>query len=122
MRLRRRLWRMRKSVLATAGGVGAAFLASVCCIGPILLVTVGIGAGVAAAFEPLRPLFGVLMLLLFGFGFYGVYGRYNAVPESAAAGQACARSGRVRDRVLLWVGFFIAVVIWSFPTWSVWLL
>ena len=107
---------------STTGGVGAAFLASLCCIGPILLVTVGIGAGVAAAFEPLRPAFGVLMLLLFGFGFYSVYGRSNSLPESAAAGQACARTGRVRDKVFLWVGLFIAIVIWSFPTWSVWLL
>lgn len=113
---------MRRSALATAGGVGAAFLASLCCIGPILLVTAGVGAGVAAAFEPLRPAFGVLMVLLFGFGFHSVYRRSDAVPESAVAGQSCSRSGRVRDKVFLWVGLFIAIVIWSFPTWSVWLL
>lgn len=41
------------ALLAVLGGLGA----SLCCIGPILFVTLGIGAGLASTFEPLRPLF-----------------------------------------------------------------
>lgn len=113
---------MRRSALATAGGVCAAFLASVCCVGPILMVTIGVGAGLAATFEPLRPAFGVAMLLLFAFGFYSVYGRSRAPREAALEGQSCVRSTGVREKAILWVGFVIAILVWTFPTWSVWLL
>lgn len=46
---------MRRSLAAGAGGVGAATLGSLCCIGPLLFVTLGGGAGLASTFEPLRP-------------------------------------------------------------------
>ena len=113
---------MRKSALATAGGVGAAFLASICCIGPVLMVTLGVGAGFASTFEPLRPVFGVVMLLMFAFGFYSVYGRSPMARESALDGQSCERRTGVREKTILWVGFVIAILVWTFPTWSVWLL
>lgn len=112
---------MRKSAIATAGGIFAAFLASLCCIGPILLVTLGVGAGLATTFEPLRPVFGVLALVLFGFGFYVVYGRKHAALGPTPDGQTCVRPG-VREKAFLWIGIVIATALWLFPKWSVWLL
>jgi len=114
---------MRESAIAASGGVVAAFLASLCCIGPIVLVTVGVGAGLAATFEPLRPALGVVMVLLLGFAFYSVY-RKGDVSTTAAkiAGQACSRTSRRREKAFLWVGVGIAIVLWTFPTWSTWLL
>ena len=150
---------MRTSLLAGTGGVLAAFLGSLCCVGPLLFVTLGVGAGLASTFEPLRPLFGALMVLLLGAGFWTVYGRRmlrmatihggpatlqrgpldaparagadrSEVPGAreitgrvviAGAPASCAAPRR-RDVVLLWGATLLAAVVWTFPTWSLWLL
>ena len=76
----------KRGVLASAAAVGAAFLASACCIGPLLFVTLGVGAGLAAWMEPVRPLFVALTVALLGLGFYTVYGRPIARDGAAAIG------------------------------------
>lgn len=120
--------------LPSLGAIGAAFLASLCCVGPLLFITLGVGAGLASTFEPLRPLFTALTALFLGVGFYVVYGRGRAArrggaggaspeAEACAPGQACAvpRSRR-REKALLWTATALAVVLWSFLYWSEWLL
>src|SRR5919197_3631828 len=82
-----------RGVLASFGAIGAAFLASLCCIGPVLFVTLGVGAGLAARFEPLRPAFTVLTLALLALGFYVVYGRRPAVASAASSAAACGPDG-----------------------------
>lgn len=128
---------MRKTLLTSVGGVVAAFLASLCCVGPLLFVTLGVGAGLASAFEPLRPMFGMLMLALLAAGFWAVYGRRVAAPlaargDDALPADADPRRGspvacaaplrRGRDVAVLWGATLLALVLWSFPTWSLWLL
>lgn len=95
---------MRRAVATGVGGIVAAFLGSLCCVGPLLFVTLGVGAGLASAFEPLRPLFGAIMLALLAAGFWAVYGR-RAVPfrpygaggppaiPAADCGAGCAPNG-----------------------------
>lgn len=112
---------MRKGILAGFGGVGAAVLGSLCCVGPLLFVTFGIGAGLASTFEPLRPLFGVLMLAMFAVAFWAVYGRRAVAVDGAscAPGEACAvLRSRAREKALLWIAALLAVVFWTFPSWS----
>jgi hypothetical protein len=60
-------------------------------VGPLLFVAFGVGAGLASTFEPLRPLFGVLMLAMFALAFCTVYGRRTAGANGAACapGEAC---------------------------------
>lgn len=126
---------MRKTLLTSAGGVAAAFLGSLCCAGPLLFVTLGVGAGLASAFEPLRPVFGALMVLLLAAGFWAVYGRgashaFGTMTAGGAgtdtaceAGIVCAApSRRTRDVAVLWTATVLAVVLWTFPTWSLWLI
>jgi mercuric ion transport protein len=114
---------VRKALVAGAGAVGAALLGSLCCMGPILFVTLGVGAGLAGTFEPLRPLFGVVMLGLFALAFYSVYAKRSersALKEMN--GVACtAPRGRQHEKLLLWIAAAVALVLWTFPTWSVWL-
>lgn len=128
---------MSKPVLTGMGGVAAAFLASLCCVGPLLFVSLGVGAGLAGTFEPLRPVFGILMVAFLAVGFWTVYGgraarssrgerggivsdASNTCDMPAAACMAPARRGR--DVALLWSATVFSIVIWSFPTWSLWLL
>ena len=114
--------RGRRGVLAALGAVGAAFLASLCCVGPLLFVTLGVGSGLASRFEPLRPVFTALTLALLGVGFYVVYGRASASGGGEAAcgpNGGCAVPGsRRRDKVLLWVATVVAIVFLTFPRWS----
>lgn len=112
---------MGKALFASLGGVTAALLGSLCCVGPLLLVTLGVGAGLASTFEPLRPVFGAVMIGLFGLAFYAVYGRGEI--SAAANGEACAvPRSRKREKLLLWSAVVVALVLWTFPSWSVWLI
>lgn len=112
----------RRGLLASLGAIGAALLASLCCIGPLLFVTLGVGAGLASAFEPLRPAFTVATVALLAVGFYVVYGKRPAVVTHDAAcapDETCAiPRNRTRDRVLLWVATVVALVLLTFPQWS----
>lgn len=119
---------MRRSLLTSLGGVTAAFFGSLCCAGPLLFVTLGVGAGLASTFEPLRPLFGAAMLAFFAFGFHRVYARRRAEARAlapAARDHASARGAtcelprrRDRDVLVLWTAAVLALVLWTFPTWS----
>lgn len=111
----------RRGMLAATGAVGAGVLASLCCIGPVLFVTLGVGAGLATRFEPLRPFFTVLTLGLLVVGFYVVYGQ----PARAAASEACGPDGscavprrRTKDKLVLWVATVVALLLLTFPQWS----
>src|SRR5919198_2775834 len=107
-----------RGVLASFGAIGAAFLASLCCIGPVLFVTLGVGAGLAARFEPLRPFFTVATIALLAVGFYVVYGRRTVSTEGAACGPdgSCAvPRNRTGDKLVLWVATIIALALLLFP-------
>jgi mercuric ion transport protein len=113
---------LSKTALAGAGGVVAALLGSLCCIGPLLFVALGVGAGLASTFEPLRPVFGAIMVGSLGLGLFSVYGRRPArTPQEAETGSAdvtCAVRRRGRDVAVLWMAVVVALVFWTFPTWS----
>jgi len=115
----------RRGLVAMAGAVTAAFLASLCCVGPLVFVAFGVGAGVASTFEPLRPVFTALTVALLAVGFYVVYGRprrrtatLDAAPGCAVDSACAVPSHRTRDTVLLWVATLLALVFLTFPQWS----
>lgn len=122
----------RATLWAGMGGVAAAFLGSLCCAGPLLFVTLGVGAGLASTFEPLRPVFTAVMFGLFGLAFYSVYGRRSAgtaggrseenpvvETEACVAGAGCMTPrNRAREIRILWAVALLALVLWTFPTWS----
>ncbi len=112
----------RRGLFASLGAVGAAFLAALCCIGPLLFVTLGVGAGLASTFEPLRPLFSAVTIGFLALGFYLVYWKRPAAagPDSAfASGETCAvPRNRTRDRIFFWVAAAVALLFLTFPRWS----
>jgi mercuric ion transport protein len=111
-----------QSLWASLGAVLAAVGASLCCIGPLLFVTFGVGAGLASTFEPLRPIFTVLTVLGLAIGFYAVYGRgpkARTADACCAPGDACAVPRyRTREKVILWTATMLALLFWSFNYWS----
>ena len=97
-----------------AGAIGAAFLASLCCIGPLLFAALGIGgAGALVKLERYRTYFTIATLLALGVGFYFTYRK-----PKAAQGDACGcelpRSRRA-GKALLWIATVLVIGIWSFP-------
>lgn len=92
----------RKGLFATLGVLGA-FLASACCILPLVLVTLGISGawiGNLTALEPYKPLTSGIALLFIGAGFWHVYFRTKPV---CVEGSYCARpqSSRI-TKTALW--------------------
>lgn len=84
-------------------GVLAAIGASACCVGPLVLLALGISGswiGSLAATEPYRPLFIGLTLLFLGLAFRQLY----LTPQVCAPGVPCAEPGtRKRQRLTFWI-------------------
>ena len=113
--------RGRHGPAASLGAIGAALLASLCCIGPVVFVTLGVGAGLASRFEPLRPIFSVMTVALIAVGFYTVYGRRPLGRSDASCnvdGSCVVPRNRSRDKMLLWIATIVALVLLTFPQWS----
>lgn len=98
-----------------AGGLLAAFGASACCAGPLLLVTLGAGGAWAArlrVLEPLQPLFLLLALLCVGWAFHRLY----VAPRRCAQGQVCAVPAVLRrQRAVFWLTLAAISVLLLFP-------
>ncbi len=101
-----RVLKMRSPINAKTalfGGVLAGIGASACCVGPLLLLTLGIGGAWIAhltALEPFRPVFMVLAALFLGLAFWRLY----LAPQSCAlAGNCIADRTRSIQRTLFWI-------------------
>ena len=87
--------------------LGAAMLAaigaSVCCVGPLVLLALGIGGawiGDLTALEPYRPAFIGITVVFFSLAFRELY----LQPKACAPGDACAHPLTVRrQRIVFWV-------------------
>ncbi|MBI4951530.1 MAG: mercury transporter MerT [Myxococcales bacterium] len=110
----------RGALAATAASIFAAFLASACCVGPLVFALLGLGgAGLMVKLEPYRPLFIVVTFALLGAGFYLTYRRPRPAPATGGvAGAACAcpapRTNRA-GRVMLWVATVVVASLLVFP-------
>lgn len=100
------------------GSTLAAFLASLCCLGPLLLGGAGLGAVLVATFAPLRPYFLTVSAILLAGGFYFVYRR----PKSAEAceGETCASESGTRRvaKPLLWLATLAVAALAFFPSYG----
>ena len=107
----------RKTILLSAGGVGAALASTLCCAAPLIAVAAGVsGAGLAATFDPLRPLFlgATAVFLLLGFVMVDREERKACEP-----GRMCAEPRtRHRMKIILWIATGIAVMLTTFPSWQ----
>lgn len=96
-------------------GVIAAITASACCLGPLVLLMLGISGGWISnltALEPYRPIFIGITLLFLGLAFRKLY----LVPQSCTVDTPCAQPANLRkQRTLFWlVALFILAMI-AFP-------
>ena len=114
----------RWTVASAISAVISAFLASLCCLGPLAFAALGLGgAGLLVKFEPYRPYFIAITLALLGLGFYITY-RKPAVAKLAGAQAApddCGcehpKSNRV-GKVMLWIATVLVVGFLLFPNFA----
>lgn len=97
-----------------AGGL-AAILASACCLGPLVLVTVGFsGAWIAnlTVLEPYRPIFiGAAMVALFS-----AWRRIFRPVQACKPGEVCALPQvQTTYKLIFWVVAALAAVALAFP-------
>ncbi|NPT54436.1 mercuric transporter MerT family protein [Paraburkholderia elongata] len=108
-------WATTGSLLA---GAAAAFGASACCAGPLLLVVLGVGGAWGSrltALQPFQPLFVAISVAFFAVAFRRLYAR----SEECAVGKACAvPSARHRQRIIFWVVMPAALALMSFPLYA----
>ena len=99
------------------GGALAAIVASVCCLGPLVLVTVGIsGAWISnlVAFEPYRPYAIAVALVCMAFAYRTIYAA--PAPEACEPGTLCALPQTRRIyKVMFWVVSTMVLVALGFP-------
>jgi len=100
---------------ALIGGALTAIGASLCCVGPLVLVSVGVGGAWVSsltAFEPARPLFMLATVTLFGAAYWKLY----RAPEVCEADKACADPRvRSRQRTIFWAMLIVVVPLLAFP-------
>ena len=102
-------------IAAAAATIGA----SLCCIGPLVLLSLGIGgAWVSTLTEltPYRPFFiGITVFFLF-IAFRKLY----RLPRSCAADATCATPGTLRkQRITFWVVTLILAATLAFPYYGI---
>jgi mercuric ion transport protein len=98
-----------------AAGVLTAIGASVCCVVPLVLVTLGIGGAWVAdltALEPLRPWFILATIVFLGLAFRRLY----LQPQVCEPGALCAEPMiQKRQRMIFWVATVALLALLSVP-------
>jgi len=101
------------------GGL-AAVLASTCCLGPLVLVTLGVsGAWISnlTLLEPFRSIFIGAALV----GLFFAYRRIWRLPATCEAGQACALPQVNRSyKSFFWIVVALVIVALGFPLIAPW--
>ena len=95
------------------GGVFAGLAASLCCIGPLLSLSLGLGSFAASAwFAQWRPVLLAFTFVLLGFAWWLTYRR----PKIDCADGTCARPPGKAARVSLWLGTLVALGSAIYPS------
>lgn len=95
-------------------GVLAALTASLCCVAPLVLLSLGIGGAWVAGlshFEPLRPIFIVIALVMLFLAWRKLYR-----PALCNADKLCADTGfQRRQRMIFWIVSVLTLALLAFP-------
>ena len=107
------------SRITAAGSLIAAVLASSCCIGPLLLVTLGVSGawiGNLSALEAYKPFFVLITIVFLTIGFWQVYIRPKRV---CLDGEVCAHP--FSDRLIksvLWIATVLVLLAITIDYWA----
>ena len=107
-----------KDKIASLGALMSATLASICCLGPAILISLGVGAGVAAELSKYRPIFLLITAVLLGVAFYLTYRQRQVQCTDGSCRMVSPGRGA---KLFLWVVTFTAIGLIAKPYWSAFL-
>ncbi|MBS0271192.1 MAG: mercury transporter MerT [Proteobacteria bacterium] len=100
---------------ALIGALGSSFLASLCCLGPLLIATLGAGgawASYSTVFEPYRPYMIIFVGLALCYSFYKLYIK----PPPCGVGAACISPKMLLiQRGIFWIIVAVSFALITFP-------
>ena len=103
---------------ALIGALGSSFLASLCCIGPLLLVAFGVGgagASYVTFFAPYRSYIIVFVILSLGYSFYKLYIK----SPSCGVGAICISPKMLFiQRGIFWIITILSIALLTLPWYS----
>ena len=106
---------LKTGLAALLASIGA----SLCCVGPLVLISLGIGGtwiSYLTAFEPYRWIFIVLSLVFILLAFRKLY----LVPRACLPGTPCADPRTLRrQRVIFWLVTSLLLLLLTFPWYGV---
>lgn len=105
----------RSYISSTLAAGLAAIGASLCCIGPLVLISLGIGGAwisYLTALEPYQPIFAIITLIFLFLAFRKLY----LVPRQCAPGDSCALPSVLRNqRRIFWLVTVLLIALLTFP-------
>lgn len=108
----------RSMIAAIVAGIGA----SLCCVGPLVLLMLGIGGSwisTLTALEPIRPLFIGITLVFIYLAFRKLY----LLPVSCDIDKACAKPATRRNqRIIFWLLSSLIIALLAFPWYAEYLI
>ncbi|MEE9395786.1 MAG: mercuric transporter MerT family protein [Methylococcales bacterium] len=97
------------------GAVLAAIGASACCVGPLLLLSLGIGGAwmsTLTSMASVRPFFLIITLIFIGLGYRKLY----LTPANCEEGEACVSPEvNQKQRMIFWIGSGLILLLLAFP-------
>lgn len=105
-----------KSIITTTFAAAlAAIGASLCCVGPLVLLGLGIGGtwiSQLTALEPYSPIFSGITVIFLFLAFRKLY----LIPRQCAPGDSCALPGTLRNqRIIFWIVTITLIALITFP-------
>ncbi|WP_198262994.1 mercuric transporter MerT family protein [sulfur-oxidizing endosymbiont of Gigantopelta aegis] len=109
----------KSNISSMIAAVIMAIGASLCCVGPLVLLALGIGGtwiSSLAALEPYRPIFiGITLAFLF-LAFHKLY----LAPRQCAPGDACAVPSTLRNqKIIFWAVTVLLIALLTFPYYGI---
>lgn len=107
----------KESNLPIIGGVIAAIGAGLCCVGPFVLLMLGISGawiGNLTLLEPYRPLFIAAVMALFGWAGWQVHRPIEACQPDTACSVSQTRK---RQQIIVWITAMVALVLVTSSYW-----
>lgn len=97
------------------GAIVAAVVASLCCVGPLVLIALGVGGAWISALtqlEFLRPIAILITLLFLGIAFWKLY----ITPKRCAIDKPCVNPRLLRvQRIIFWIVSALLLLLVAFP-------
>ena len=103
-----------ESAALAVGGI-AALLVGVCCVGPLVLVAIGLGGAWLSnltAFDPYRPIFIAIALVSLAFAWWRIYRPAGECTSGETCSMPAVRKGY---KIAFWVVAALLLVMFGFP-------